>query len=329
MTGSIFRGRRLRRTPAMRALATETRLSVDQLVAPLFVIEGENLREPIASMPGHARLSADLAAFEARSLAALGVRAVLLFGVPSKKDAQGSGAWAEDGPVPEAIRRIKATVPALSIWADVCLCEYTDHGHCGRIRDGEVLNDESLPLLSKASVAYAKAGADVIAPSDMMDGRVAAIRVALDASDFKSTAIVSYAVKYASAFYGPFRDAAGSAPQTGDRRGYQMDPPNSREALREAMADVDEGADMIMVKPGLPYLDIIRLVRDRVDVPIVAYQVSGEFAMLHAAADRGWLDLERARFETLISLRRAGADMIITYFAKDMASAINGKRGAP
>lgn len=329
MTGSIFRGRRLRRTPAMRALATETRLSVEQLVAPLFVIEGRNLREPIASMPGHARLSADLAAFEARSLAALGVRAVLLFGVPSKKDAQGSGAWAEDGPVPEAIRRIKATVPALSIWADVCLCEYTDHGHCGLIRDGEVLNEESLPLLSKASVAYAKAGADVIAPSDMMDGRVAAIRVALDASDFKSTAIVSYAVKYASAFYGPFRDAAGSAPQTGDRRGYQMDPPNSREALREAMADVDEGADMIMVKPGLPYLDIIRLVRDRVDVPIVAYQVSGEFAMLHAAADRGWLDLERARFETLISLRRAGADMIITYFAKDMASAINGKRGAP
>ena len=329
MTGSIFRGRRLRRTPAMRALATETRLSVDQLVAPLFVIEGENLREPIASMPGHARLSADLAAIEAQSLAALGVRAVLLFGVPAKKDAQGSGAWAEDGPVPEAIRRIKATVPALSIWADVCLCEYTDHGHCGRIRDGEVLNDESLPLLSKASVAYAKAGADVIAPSDMMDGRVAAIRVALDASDFKSTAIVSYAVKYASAFYGPVRDAAGSAPQTGDRRGYQMDPPNSREALREAMADVDEGADMIMVKPGLPYLDIIRLVRDRVDVPIVAYQVSGEFAMLHAAADRGWLDLERARFETLISLRRAGADMIVTYFAKDMASAINGKRGAP
>lgn len=328
MTGSIFRGRRLRRTPAMRALATETRLSVEQLVAPLFVIEGRNLREPIASMPGHARLSADLAAFEARSLAALGVRAVLLFGVPSKKDAQGSGAWAEDGPVPEAIRRIKATVPALSIWADVCLCEYTDHGHCGLIRDGEVLNEESLPLLSKASVAYAKAGADVIAPSDMMDGRVAAIRVALDASDFKSTAIVSYAVKYASAFYGPFRDAAGSAPQTGDRRGYQMDPPNSREALREAMADVDEGADMIMVKPGLPYLDIIRLVRDRVDVPIVAYQVSGEFAMLHAAADRGWLDLERARFETLISLRRAGADLIITYFAKDMASAINGKRGA-
>ena len=329
MTGSIFRGRRLRRTPAMRALATETRLSVEQLVAPLFVIEGRNLREPIASMPGHARLSADLAAIEAQSLAALGVRAVLLFGVPAKKDAQGSGAWAEDGPVPEAIRRIKATVPALSIWADVCLCEYTDHGHCGLIRDGEVLNEESLPLLSKASVAYAKAGADVIAPSDMMDGRVAAIRVALDASDFKSTAIVSYAVKYASAFYGPFRDAAGSAPQTGDRRGYQMDPPNSREALREAMADVDEGADMIMVKPGLPYLDIIRLVRDRVDVPIVAYQVSGEFAMLHAAADRGWLDLERARFETLISLRRAGADMIITYFAKDMASAINGKRGAP
>jgi len=309
----------------MRGLAAETRISLDQLVAPLFVIEGHGLREPIASMPGHARLSPDLAVEEARSLAALGVRAVLLFGIPGTKDEQGSGAWAADGPVPEAIRRIKAKVPALSVWADVCLCEYTDHGHCGVLHHGEVLNDETLPLLGRAALAYAKAGADVIAPSDMMDGRVAAIRRVLDESGFASTAIVSYAVKYASAFYGPFREAAGSTPQEGDRRGYQMDPPNAREAVREAMADVAEGADMIIVKPGLPYLDIIRLVRERVDVPIVAYQVSGEFSMLHAAAERGWLDLDRARTETLISLRRAGADVIITYFAKDVASALQGK----
>ncbi len=328
MNETFFRGRRLRRTPAMRALAAETRLSVDQLVAPLFIIEGNGLREPIASMPGHARLSPDLAALEAASLAALGVRAVLLFGIPATKDAQGSGAWADDGPVPEAIRRIKAVAPALSIWTDVCLCEYTDHGHCGILRHGEVRNDETLPLLGSAALAYAKAGADVIAPSDMMDGRVAAIRRSLDEAGFVSTAIVSYAVKYASAFYGPFRDAAGSTPQQGDRRGYQMDPCNAREAVREAVADVAEGADMIIVKPGLPYLDIIRLVRERVDVPIVAYQVSGEFSMLHAAAERGWLDLDRARSETLISLRRAGADVIITYFAKDMALAIQGKGGA-
>ncbi len=328
MNETFFRGRRLRRTPPMRALAAETRLSVDQLVAPLFVIEGNGLREPIASMPGHARLSPDLAALEAESLAALGVRAVLLFGIPATKDAQGSGAWADDGPVPEAIRRIKTTAPGLSIWADVCLCEYTDHGHCGILRHGEVRNDETLPLLGRAALAYAKAGADVVAPSDMMDGRVAAIRRSLDEAGFVSTAIVSYAVKYASAFYGPFRDAASSTPQQGDRRGYQMDPPNSREAAREAVADVAEGADMIIVKPGLPYLDIIRLVRERVDVPIVAYQVSGEFSMLHAAAERGWLDLDRARSETLISLRRAGADVIITYFAKDMALALQGRGGA-
>jgi porphobilinogen synthase len=296
-------------------------------VAPLFVIEGQGVREPIASMPGQARLSPDLVVEEARSLAALGVRAVLLFGIPRAKDAQGSGAWAEDGPVPEAIRRIKVAVPELSIWADVCLCEYTDHGHCGVLRQGEVANDATLPLLGSAALVYAKAGADVIAPSDMMDGRVAAIRRVLVEGGFESVAIVSYAVKYASAFYGPFRDAAGSTPQQGDRRGYQMDPPNAREAAREAMADVAEGADMIMVKPGLPYLDIIRLVRERVDVPIVAYQVSGEFSMLHAAAERGWLDLDRARSETLIALRRAGADVIVTYFAKDVAKALQGKGG--
>ena len=319
---TVHRGRRLRRTPAIRALTAETRLSVDQLVAPLFVCEGVNVRDPIASMPGQARLSPDLAAAEAAALAALGIRAVLLFGIPSRKDAQGTGAWSPDGPVPAAIRLIKSAVPAISVWADVCLCEYTDHGHCGVLNGAEVDNDATLPLLARAAVAYAEAGADVIAPSDMMDGRIRHIRAAMDEAGYVQRAMVSYAVKYASAFYGPFREAAGSAPQHGDRRGYQMDPPNVREALREARADVAEGADMIMVKPGLPYLDVIRAVRDEVDVPVVAYQVSGEFAMLHAAAERGWLDLDRAMLETVVSLRRAGADIVITYFAKPLASAL-------
>ena len=319
---TVHRGRRLRRTPAIRALTAETRLSVDQLVAPLFVCEGVNVRDPIASMPGQARLSPDLAAAEAAALAALGIRAVLLFGIPSRKDAQGTGAWSPDGPVPAAIRLIKSSVPAISVWADVCLCEYTDHGHCGVLNGAEVDNDATLPLLARAAVAYAEAGADVIAPSDMMDGRIRHIRAAMDEAGYVQRAMVSYAVKYASAFYGPFREAAGSAPQHGDRRGYQMDPPNVREALREARADVAEGADMIMVKPGLPYLDVIRAVRDEVDVPVVAYQVSGEFAMLHAAAERGWLDLDRAMLETVVSLRRAGADIVITYFAKPLAMAL-------
>ena len=319
---TVHRGRRLRRTAAIRALTAETRLSVDQLVAPLFVCEGVNVRDPIASMPGQARLSPDLAAAEAAALAALGIRAVLLFGIPSRKDAQGTGAWSPDGPVPAAIRLIKSSVPAISVWADVCLCEYTDHGHCGVLNGAEVDNDATLPLLARAALAYAEAGADVIAPSDMMDGRIRHIRAALDEAGYVQRAMVSYAVKYASAFYGPFREAAGSAPQHGDRRGYQMDPPNVREALREARADVAEGADMIMVKPGLPYLDVIRAVRDVVDVPVVAYQVSGEFAMLHAAAERGWLDLDRAMLETVVSLRRAGADIVITYFAKPLASAL-------
>ena len=319
---TVHRGRRLRRTPAMRALTGETRLSVDQLVAPLFVCEGVNVRDPIASMPGQARLSPDLAAAEASALAALGIRAVLLFGVPSRKDPQGTGAWSPDGPVPTAIRLIKSAVPAISVWADVCLCEYTDHGHCGVLNGAEVDNDATLPLLARAALAYAEAGADVIAPSDMMDGRIRHIRAALDDAGYVERAMVSYAVKYASAFYGPFREAAGSAPQHGDRRGYQMDPPNVREALREARADVAEGADMIMVKPGLPYLDVIRAVREVVDVPLVAYQVSGEFAMLHAAAERGWLDLDRAMLETVVSLRRAGADIVITYFARPLAIAL-------
>ena len=322
MTRPFHRGRRLRRTAVLRDLVAETQLSARQLVAPLFVCAGTGVSDPIPSMPGQSRLSPDRAALEAAALAAVGVRAVLLFGVPSQKDSLGSGAWDENGPVPTAIRQIKLAAPAISVWADVCLCEYTDHGHCGVVRAGEVDNDASLPLLAQAALAYAHAGADVIAPSDMMDGRVAAIRSALDAAGFTDRAIVSYAVKYASAFYGPFREAAGSTPQHGDRRGYQMDPPNLREALREAIADVDEGADMVMVKPGLPYLDVIRAVREVVDVPVVAYQVSGEFAMMHAAADRGWLDLERAMMETAIAMRRAGASIVITYFAKPLALAL-------
>jgi porphobilinogen synthase len=323
MSFPVHRGRRLRRTPALRAMSRETHLAVDRLVAPLFVCEGRGVREPIASMPGHARLSPDLAAAEAADLAALGITSVLLFGIPSRKDATGSGAWHPDGPVPDAIRRIKRDAPSLAVWADVCLCEYTEHGHCGILQGGTVDNDSTLPLLAQAAVAYARAGADVIAPSDMMDGRIGYIRRALDAEGHTAAALVSYAAKYASAFYGPFRDAAGSTPQVGDRRGYQMDPPNVREAVREALADVDEGADLVMVKPGLPYLDVIRAIRERVDVPVVAYQVSGEFAMLHAAADRGWVDLTRAMMETSIALRRAGADLLITYFARDLAATLH------
>jgi porphobilinogen synthase len=253
---------------------------------------------------------------------------VLLFGIPEHKDPEGSGAWDPNGPVPQAIAAIKDAAPSLTVWADVCMCEYTDHGHCGVLGEFGVDNDATLPLLARASLAYARAGADVIAPSDMMDGRVAAIRAALDESGFSRTVIVSYAAKYASAFYGPFRDAAGSTPRFGDRRGYQMDPPNVREAVREAMSDIEEGADMVMVKPGLPYLDVIRAVRERVQVPVVAYQVSGEYAMLHAAAERGWIDLARAMTEATIALRRAGADLVITYFARELAEALQPQAGA-
>jgi porphobilinogen synthase len=316
------RGRRLRRTAGLRALARETRVAADQLVAPLFVHEGERSRQPIASLPGHARLSPDLAAEEAASLAALGVGSVLLFGIPARKDAEGSGGWADDGIVPRAIRAIKRRVPELVVWADVCMCEYTDHGHCGILKEGEVDNDATLPLLARAAVAYARAGADVVAPSDMMDGRVAALRTGLDRAGFAHTAIVSYAVKYASAFYGPFREAAGSTPRSGDRRGYQMDGANVREAIHEAETDVEEGADALIVKPGLPYLDVIRAVRERVTVPVAAYQVSGEYAMIHAAAERGWMDLERTMWETTLGLRRAGADLVISYFARPLAERI-------
>jgi len=303
-------------------MARETRLSADQLVAPLFVVGGAGRREPIASLPGHARLSPDLAAEEAASLAELGVGSVLLFGIPAHKDAEGSTAWAADGEVPAAIRAIKRAAPALVVWADVCLCEYTDHGHCGVLHNGEVDNDATLPLLARAATAYAEAGADVVAPSDMMDGRVGALRNELDRGGFHRTAIVSYAVKYASAFYGPFREAAGSTPRSGNRRGYQMDPANVREAIREATADVLEGADALIVKPGMPYLDVLRAVRAEVLVPVAAYQVSGEYAMQHAAAERGWLDLGAAMWESALGLRRAGADLLITYFARQLAEAL-------
>ena len=320
------RGRRLRRTPGLRALARETRIAADQLVAPLFVSEGGAASQPIVALPGHARLSPERAVDEAASLAELGIGSVLLFGIPARKDAEGSGGWAEDGPVPRAIRAIKRRTPELVLWADVCLCEYTDHGHCGVVRDGEVDNDATLPLLSRAAVTYARAGADVVAPSDMMDGRVGAIRAALDQAGHARTAIVSYSVKYASAFYGPFREAAGSTPRHGDRRGYQMDGANVREALREARADIEEGADAVIVKPGLPCLDVVRAVREQVLVPVVAYQVSGEYAMLHAAAERGWIDLERAMAETTVALRRAGADLVISYFARRLAELLNEGR---
>jgi len=326
MNYPVHRGRRLRRTPGLRAIARETRLAPEQLVAPLFVHEGQRAREPIASLPGHARLSPELAAEEASALAALGVGSVLLFGIPERKDPEGSAAWAEDGVVPRAIRAIKRRAPGLVVWADVCLCEYTDHGHCGVLSGDEVDNDATLPLLTRAAVAYAQAGADMVAPSDMMDGRVAAIRAGLDRAGLAHTAVVSYAVKYASAFYGPFREAAGSTPRRGDRRGYQMDAPNVREALREATADVEEGADAVIVKPGMPYLDVVRAVRETVQVPVAAYQVSGEYAMLHAAAERGWLNLECAMWETTLGLRRAGADLVISYFARTLAERMSEGR---
>ena len=327
MTFPAHRGRRLRRTPGLRALARETRIAPDQLVAPLFVHDAERDRVPIAALAGHARLSPEAAAEEAQSLASLGVGSVLLFGIPQQKDAEGTGAWASDGPVPRAIRAIKRRVPDLVVWADVCLCEYTDHGHCGVLRGGDVDNDATLPLLTRAAVAYAQAGADVVAPSDMMDGRVAAIREGLDQAGHTATAIVSYAVKYASAFYGPFRQAAGSTPRQGDRRGYQMDAANVREAVREAVSDVEEGADALIVKPGMPCLDVLRAVREAVSVPVAAYQVSGEYAMLHDAAEKGHLDLERAMWETTLGIRRAGADLVISYFARAIAERLSERHG--
>jgi porphobilinogen synthase len=314
-----YRARRLRRTATLRALTRETRLDPGQLVYPLFVIEGKNSRHPVASMPGVYQLSIDTLAAEARQLVALGIRAVILFGLPATKDHSGSSAHAKNGIIQRAIKELKNTVPELVVITDVCLCEYTDHGHCGFIIDNEVDNDATLEILARVAVSHARAGADIVAPSDMMDGRVAEIRAALDEENFVNVPIMSYAVKYYSAFYGPFREAADSAPRFGDRASYQMDPANSREAIREATLDVEEGADILMVKPALAYLDIIARLRDEFDLPLAAYQVSGEYAMIKAAAANGWLDEERVMAETLISIKRAGADIIITYFAKQMA----------
>ncbi len=317
--------RRLRATPALRSLVRETRLQPGALIYPLFLCEGEGVRRAIGSMPGVFNLSVDEAVKEVEACAALGIGGVLLFGIPDDKDELGSGAYAEDGIVQRGLRAIKATRAAESLVtiADVCLCEYTDHGHCGVVaRDGEhfsVENDASVGLLARTAASLAEAGADIVAPSDMMDGRVAAIRAALDDAGKPNTPVMSYASKFASAFYGPFREAADSAPQFGDRRTYQMDGANLREAMREIGQDIAEGADMLLMKPALPYLDVIREARQRFDLPLGAYQVSGEYSMLHAAFERGWLEPERAMLESLLSIRRAGADFIVTYFAKDAA----------
>jgi porphobilinogen synthase len=318
------RARRLRRTDAIRRLVRETRLSPEEFVAPLFVCTGDNVRREIAAMPGCFQLSPDLIVAEARELAALGVPAVILFGIPDRKDADGTAAADPEGPVPQALAALAREVPSISRWADVCLCEYTDHGHCGPIVTGhdgqpEISNDKALPRLAAAALAYAKAGADVVAPSDMMDGRIGAVRAALDGVGRDDVTIVSYAAKYASAFYGPFREAAGSAPSFGDRRSYQMDPANAREALKEVAADLEEGADVVMVKPALAYLDIIWRVKERFDVPVAAYNVSGEYSMVKAAGRLGWIDEPRAMMEMLTGIRRAGADIILTYFAKEAA----------
>jgi porphobilinogen synthase len=318
----VRRPRRLRRTAALRALTRETRLSPERFVYPLFVRPGRGVREPIGPMPGQFRLSVDRLAEEAAELRQLGIRAVLLFGIPESKDALGSGAYDPDGIVPRAIRALREADPELVIAADVCLCEYTTHGHCGVIRNGQVDNDETLELLARTATALAAAGADIVAPSAMMDGQVGAIRRALDAAGEHQVAVMAYSAKYASVFYGPFREAAGSAPQFGDRRGYQMDPPNVREALREIALDVEEGADLVMVKPALAYLDVIRAARDSLPVPLAAYNVSGEYAMVMAAAERGWLDGRAAALEILTAIARAGADVIITYFAKEAARLI-------
>ncbi|HOL70798.1 MAG TPA: porphobilinogen synthase [Bryobacteraceae bacterium] len=316
--------RRLRASEPLRSLVRETRLEPSQFILPLFACPGTGVRREIASMPGHAQLSVDNIVREAAEARRLGLGGVLMFGIPESKDEMASGAYAEDGIVQRAVRAIKAEVPDLTVITDVCNCEYTSHGHCGKVVNGEVDNDATLEWLARSAVSHARAGADVIAPSDMMDGRVAAIRKALDEAGFQNTPIMSYAAKFASVFYGPFREAAESAPQFGDRRSYQMDPANGREALREIELDIEEGADIVMVKPAMPYLDVIRQARDRFTVPIAAYQVSGEFSMIMAAARNGWIDCQRAMLESLTSIRRAGADIIITYFAKEAAALLKG-----
>jgi porphobilinogen synthase len=315
-TFPVTRLRRLRRTGALRSLVRETRLDLDDFVYPLFI--GPEI-EPNPQLPAMGRLTIEAAGREAEELTRLGVRAVLLFGIPDEKDDEGSGAWADDGVVQQALRALRAAAPDLVLLTDVCLCEYTSHGHCGLIRDGDVDNDSTLELLSRTAVSHVEAGADAVCPSDMMDGRIGSVRQALDDAGHEETPIVAYSAKYASAFYGPFREAAGSSPSFGDRRGYQMDPANVREALRECELDLAEGADVLMVKPALPYLDVIRAVRERFDCPLAAYNVSGEYAMVKGAAAGGWLDETQAALESLTSIKRAGADVIVSYWTKDLA----------
>lgn len=318
------RHRRLRRTPAIRRLVRETHVRVDDLIYPVFVREGKGIEEPIPSMPGQFRYSPDRVSGLARRVSSLGIPAVLLFGIPERKDADGSSAFHKDGVVQQAVRRIKEASSDLVVITDVCLCEYTDHGHCGILDEKrQIDNDATLEVLSKVALSHAKAGADMVAPSDMMDGRVGVIREDLDENGYEDVAILSYAVKYASCFYGPFREAACSKPAFGDRSSYQMDPANVREAVREAASDIEEGADIIMVKPAMPYLDVLRCVADEFDVPIAAYQVSGEYAMIKAACERGWLDEERCILESVGAIKRAGADMIVTYFALRLAEILS------
>lgn len=317
-----YRGRRLRKNENFRRLVRETRLSVDDLVYPLFAVPGKGVKKPIGSMPGQFQMSADNIAKEAREAYRMGIGAILLFGIPSKKDEQGTGAFARDGIVQQTIKRVKNEVPELLVITDVCLCEYTSHGHCGIIDKGVVQNDLTLEVLAETAVSQVKAGADMVAPSAMMDGQILAIREALDENSFDDVPIMAYSAKYASSFYGPFREAAESAPQFGDRRAYQMDPANADEAIREISLDVNEGADIIMVKPALPYLDIICRARQEFDLPLAAYNVSGEYAMLKAAGQLGWLDEEKSMMESLVAIKRAGADILITYWAKDVAGVL-------
>jgi porphobilinogen synthase len=319
MAYPTHRPRRLRRSEALREMVRETRLSPSDFIYPLFVVEGRGVRKPIVSMPSVHNLSIENAVEEAKQAKSLGVPAVILFGIPDHKDAVGSGAYAKDGVVQRAVKEIKSAAPEMQVIVDVCLCEYTDHGHCGVVAQGDVQNDATLPLLARMAVTSAEAGADIIAPSDMMDGRVGAIRKALDESGHTGVPIMSYAAKYASGFYGPFREAAQSAPKFGDRRSYQMDPGNVREALKEVALDIEEGADLVMVKPALAFLDVIAKVRERFDVPVAAYNVSGEFSMVKAAAQNGWIDYTRVMMEILTSIKRAGADLILTYHALDAA----------
>jgi porphobilinogen synthase len=322
MPQGVYRPRRLREKSLLRKMVRETALAVDDLVYPLFVVHGRGVRQEIGAMPGQFQLSVDELVREAKDAAGMGIPAILLFGIPEEKDARGSEAYAEDGIIQQAVRAVKDTVPDLLVITDVCLCEYTSHGHCGVVEGGVVKNDPSLELIARTAVSHAEAGADMVAPSDMMDGRVGAIREALDEASLVETPIMAYSAKYASCFYGPFREAAQSTPQFGDRRSYQMDPANGLEAMREIALDVDEGADIVMVKPALPYLDIISRAKAEFGLPLAAYSVSGEYAMIRAAGRLGWLDEGRAMMEALVSIKRAGADIVITYFAKDAVRAI-------